>query len=151
MRVHMYVFNYYYVQLLHWHVKPFEELTERCQRAGEGEGQIFNHFNEASSWIIRQTRCIIFAGGSLFFECLFGFIFQILCEKLWQFNCAFDIAFKWGLFLFSEKVCKLFFLHVGSFIITLTPIRTRSNWNKPHYLIALEGLEMNVEPVLVPH
>lgn len=55
-----------------------------------------------------------------------------------------------GSFIFRKSV-QTFFLHVGSFIITLTPIRTRSIWNKPHYLIALEGIEINVEPVLVPH
>lgn len=63
---------------------------------------------------------VLFLLGEPFFECLFRFIFQILCEKLWQFNCAFDIAFKWGLFLFSKKsvqsffffACRKFYYHI---------------------------------------
>lgn len=147
----MYVFNYYYVQLLHWHVKPFEELTERCQRVGEGEGQIFNHFNEASSWIIRQTRCIIFAGGTFFSSVFLGLSFKFYAKSSDNLIAHLTLHLNGGSFYFPKKCANFFFLHVGSFIITLTPIRTRSNWNKPHYLIALEGLEMNVEPVLVPH
>lgn len=84
-----------------------------------------------------------FCWGNLFSSVSFGLSFKFYAKSSDNLIAHLTLHLNVGSFYFPKK-CANFFLHVGSFIITLTPIRTRSNWNKPHYLIALEGLEMNV-------
>lgn len=99
------------------HLKNWQSVAnERARGRGRYSIILMSQADELS-----DRLDVLFLLGEPFFECLFRFIFQILCEKLWQFNCAFDIAFKWGLFLFSEKVCKLFFFACRKFYYHIDP------------------------------